>query len=61
MLKLIKEDIAVAIEKDPAARNFWVGALDQELKKYLQGNVPADRRKGRHCKTQTTINENAFH
>ena len=23
MLKLIKEDIAVAIEKDPAARNFW--------------------------------------
>ena len=23
MLKLIKEDIEVAIEKDPAARNFW--------------------------------------
>ena len=23
MLKLIKEDIKVAIEKDPAARNFW--------------------------------------
>jgi serine O-acetyltransferase len=23
LLKLIKEDIAIAIEKDPAARNFW--------------------------------------
>ena len=23
MLKLIREDIEVAIEKDPAARNFW--------------------------------------
>ena len=23
MLKLIKEDIAIAIEKDPSARNFW--------------------------------------
>jgi serine acetyltransferase len=23
LLKLIKEDIEVAIEKDPAARNFW--------------------------------------